>query len=389
MLRTLLFAVSAVLISAEPARAVTIGGDEVNPLEIHGFASQGWIKSWDNNYLAESRAERGSFEFTEVGVNVTKQLGDKLRVGTQLFARKLGPLGNYNAKMDWFYIDYRFRDWLGLRAGRVKMPFGLYNEINDVDAARVSILLPQSVYPAANRDYLLAQSGGELYGLIPLSMFGNLEYRLYAGVIQLDAPQNDPAAVVRIDRVRVPYVMGGRLMWETPLEGLRVGGSLQDLRLDTTATFGGVEVVNVELPVVLWVASVEYAHDNLLLAAEYSRWHATANNSTNPAIFPNDQENTNERAYVMATYRVTDWLQPGAYYSLFFPDTGQREGRANIQNDIAATFRFDITENWLVTVEGHYMLGTADLNTALNDSKPLSELKKEWGLVLVKTTAYF
>src|SRR5258708_30440695 len=29
-----------------------------------------------------------------------------------------------------------------------------------------------------------------------------------------------------------PYVTGGRLLWETPLEGLRIGGSLQALRLD-------------------------------------------------------------------------------------------------------------------------------------------------------------
>ncbi|MEZ0313096.1 MAG: hypothetical protein ACAI38_15075 [Myxococcota bacterium] len=389
MSRLRLIIATTVLTVAAPASAVTIGSDEVNPLEIHGFASQGWIKTWDNNYLAESRAERGSFEFSEVGVNVTKQFGDKLRMGTQLFARKLGPLGNYNAKMDWFYIDYRFRDWLGLRAGRVKMPFGLYNEINDVDAARAQVLLPQSVYPAANRDFLLAQSGGELYGLIPLAIFGNLEYRLYAGVIQIDTPANEPGAPVRIDRLRVPYVMGGRLMWETPLEGLRVGGSLQDLRLDTTATFGGVETVNVEIPAVLWVASAEYTYENLLLAAEYSRWHVQSQNSSNPAIFPDDQETTSERAYVMGTYRITDWLQPGAYYSLLFPNTREREGRANIQNDIAATFRFDITENWLVKLEGHYMLGTADLSTALNDGKPRSELKKEWGLVLVKTTAYF
>ena len=41
----------------------------------------------------------------------------------------------------------------------IRLPFGLYNDINDIDAARVPILLPQSIYPATSRDYLLAQTG--------------------------------------------------------------------------------------------------------------------------------------------------------------------------------------------------------------------------------------
>src|SRR5229473_3281975 len=68
------------------------------PIEVHGFASQGFIKTTDNNYLAQSK--RGSFEFTEVGINFTKELTDKLRVGIQLFARHLGPLDNFDAKFD-------------------------------------------------------------------------------------------------------------------------------------------------------------------------------------------------------------------------------------------------------------------------------------------------
>jgi hypothetical protein len=113
-------------------------------VDVHAFVSQGFIKSTDNEYLAKSR--RGSFEFSEVGVNLTRALGDKLRVGMQLFTRDVGPIGNYGARFDWFGLDYHFFDWLGVRAGRTKLPYGLYNETSDVDAARVPVLLPQSVY---------------------------------------------------------------------------------------------------------------------------------------------------------------------------------------------------------------------------------------------------
>src|SRR6187399_37620 len=146
------------------AQLVTEVGEQA--LEVHGFVSQGFIKTTNNNYLAKS--ERGSFEFVEAGVNFTKPLSDRLRVGLQLFARDLGPTGNYRPQFDWFYFDFRVADWFGIRAGRTKLPFGLYNETSDIDAARVPVLLPQSVYPQANRDFLLAQTGGEIYGYVPL-----------------------------------------------------------------------------------------------------------------------------------------------------------------------------------------------------------------------------
>jgi hypothetical protein len=122
----------AFLLLAAPAHAEDPEESE-SPIEIHGFVSQGAIKTSDNNYLGES--ERGSLEFTEVGLNFTKSFGPDLRVGFQLFARDIGPLGNYQPQFDWYYLDYRFADWFGVRAGRTKLPFGLYNENSKIDAA--------------------------------------------------------------------------------------------------------------------------------------------------------------------------------------------------------------------------------------------------------------
>jgi hypothetical protein len=134
-----------------------------------------------------------------------------MAVGMQLFTHDLGPLGNYRTRFDWFYLDYRFWDFLGVRAGRTKLPFGLYNESSDVDAARVPVLLPQSVYPVSNRDFLLALTGGEAYGIVPLGSAGGLEYRLYGGAIFYDTAD----ATSTLSNVRGPYIYGARLMWQT------------------------------------------------------------------------------------------------------------------------------------------------------------------------------
>jgi hypothetical protein len=366
-------------------------------VEVHGFVSQGLIKTTNNNYLAES--ERGSFEFTEIGLNFTKNITDDVRIGAQLFARDLGPLGNYTPQFDWLYLDYSFWDWLGLRAGRTKLPYGLYNEVNDIDSARVPVLLPQSVYPVQNRDFLLAQTGFELYGYLPLSEAGALEYRAYGGTIFIDQALDSD----EITETSAPYVVGGRLMWQTPLEGLQVGASAQKLRLeieyqldsDTRAGLinagllpaGSTGEGTLDLPAFLWVGSVEYSGGDWLLAAEYSRWRIDTESSL-PAIIPGELT-VSERMYAMLSYRVAPWFTPGIYYSLLFSDTDDRSGRDAYQHDVAATFRYDLTPHWLLKLEGHYMHGTAALIPSLNDGQPLDELPSDWGVLLVKTTAYF
>lgn len=358
----------------------------LSKLETHGFVSQGYIRTSDNNYLARSASSRGSFEFTEVGINFTQPLGEHLRTGIQLFARDLGPLGNYDIKADWFYLDYRWTDALGLRAGRIKLPFGLYNEINDIDSARVPILLPQSTYPVRNRDFLLAQTGAEVYGRLLAGSAGALDYRAYGGTIFLEVT-SPPGSPVQVQDLSVPYLFGGRLLWETPLDGLRVGGSVQKLRLDTTILQGGMPLL-AKIPAVLWVASLEYAPGDLSLAAEYGRWHVSSTSSS-----PEDpQLNTSvdsERGYLMAALRLNDWFEPGAYYSLLFPDVRQRKGTAAQQHDAALTLRFDLDVHWLLKLEGHYLVGTADLDPTLNDGVQRADLVRSWGAFLVKTTAYF
>ncbi|HYQ01517.1 MAG TPA: hypothetical protein VER96_22745 [Polyangiaceae bacterium] len=382
------------------------------PIEIHAFVSQGFIKTTSNNYLAEE-STHGSFEFSEVGINFSKQLTDRMRVGMQLFTHDLGPLGNYRTRFDWFYLDYRFWDFLGVRIGRTKLPFGLYNETSDVDAARVPILLPQSVYPVSNRDFLLAQTGGEAYGFLPLGDAGGLEYRLYGGAIFYDTAD----ATSTLSNVRGPYIYGARLMWQSPIEGLQLGASAQRLRLDGDAAFSADQIaqlqmagqlpsgfsgpVKFQIPATLAVASIEYSAHDLLLASEYSRWWDSLNTSVPSFAVP---QTVSGRFYLMSAYHVTPWFTPGVYYSLLFENLADRKGknppygsvpgaaplgRGAYQHDLALTVRYDLNAFWLLKLEGHYMHGTAGLSRELNGNQPLSSLTEDWGVFLVKTTAYF
>ncbi|MGE0616666.1 MAG: hypothetical protein AB7P04_13610, partial [Bacteriovoracia bacterium] len=235
---------------------------------------------------------------------------------------------------------------------------------------------------------LLAQNGFEVYGYTGHGSAGSLEYRLYGGTIFMGI-SNTPGSTVVVSELDVPYVVGGRLLWDTPIDGLRVGGTIQALQLDTTIVVSSTTTsASVDIPVALWVGSLEYVKDDLLVAAEYGRWYARVINSTNTALIPQSNV-TNERAYVMTSYRVNPWLQPALQYSVFFPNVDRREGRESYQHDLAATFRFDLNQFWLVKAEAHWMRGTASLTTGLNGGTPLSGLTESWGAFLLKTTAYF
>jgi predicted porin len=136
----------------------------------------------------------------------------------------------------------------------------------------------------------------------------------------------------------------------------------------------------------MWIASIEYAAHDVLLAAEYSQWDASV--TVTPALAPVITA-TNERFYVMASFRAASWFSPGVYYSYLAPDKADRSGVDGELHDVAVTARYDINDHWLVKLEGHYMHGTADLNTQLNNGTPAAELAPDWGLFLIKTTAYF
>jgi hypothetical protein len=376
-LRPAVISVILLGIAGGPARAE----DAADGLQVHAFVSQGALITTDNNYLAKT--ERGSLEFTEAGINFTKPLDDRLTTGIQLFARDLGPDGNYDAQLDWLYLDYRWRDWLGLRAGRVKVPFGLYNDTSDVDAAQPVVLLPQSVYPAANRQFLLAQTGVELYGYLPIHAAGSLSYHAFGGTLHLSIPSTAEITVRELD---VPYVAGAQVLWETPVDGLRLGVSGLAAALDASyqvVTTPPLPAGTVEVRAKEWLASAEYADRGFVLAAELGR------TITKSSFAGMTSTTTSQQLYGLASYHWTPTWQTTAYYSLLYRDVDHHSAQADHQHDAALSLRIDLSPHWLFKLEGHLMRGTAALTSQLNDGRALSELTNQWWLFAAKTTVYF
>jgi hypothetical protein len=378
-------------------------GSLMSKFQVHGFVSEGAFISTSNDAIGDS--SRGSLKFFEAGINVSAQLTDRLRVGIQFVSRAVGDVSEVVPRLDWGFLDYRFFDWLGLRAGEIKMPLGLYNEYVSIEAARTAILLPQSLYPLRNRDALISHTGFALYGTVPLGPLGELSYQGWLGTLNI--PRSALTLVgASLNSVDTHYVAGGEAFW-SPLEGLRVGGTYLRASIDFHLTldpasigalvdaqlvpvdYDGKLVVS-QTPTDFWVASLEYTVRGFLFAGEYSRWRKHQY-TTLPKVLPSFRDDS-ERFYVLASYRFSELLEVGSYYSVIHLDANHRDGAAPAfrhgynayQRDLALSLRLDVNEYWLWKVEGHFVDGTADLSSETNTNP-----SRYWGLFLLRTSVTF
>src|ERR1700690_2954583 len=119
----------------------TLYAQDLSGIVVHGFVSQGFLFSSNNNYLSMKSSD-GSPQWTDAAVNISDSLGDNLHVGMQVHMYQLGEFGGSNLQVDWASGDYRVNDRFGIRAGKVKTVFGLFNDSQDVDAIFLWVLLP-------------------------------------------------------------------------------------------------------------------------------------------------------------------------------------------------------------------------------------------------------
>ena len=121
--------------------------DLLSKIQIHGNFAQGFLFGSANNYLTADTSD-GTARWTEGAISFSSSVTDRLRVGIQFHSYSLGSLGKLKVNVDWAFGDYKWNNWLGVRAGELKTSKGLFNDIQDIDAVYQWALLPQSAYPA-------------------------------------------------------------------------------------------------------------------------------------------------------------------------------------------------------------------------------------------------
>jgi hypothetical protein len=333
--------------------------EELN-LQVHGYATQGFLYSTNNNWNMLDSSD-GSAAWTEAVVNISAQPAPRLSIGVQVRYFLLGSLSNAIA-LDWAQADYKVNEHLGFRAGKVKSPAGLLNGSQDIDPAQLWILLPSSVYALASRSSLLAHYGGVVYGSRALGeSLGKATYRIYAGqrVINSDdglfQPFRDKGITLPNGSTGPMY--GATLHWETPVPGLMFGVSEDSEHPGGAAALaafpGTFQASHFYQPSFYG----RYEHGRLMFASEYTRQalNKSIRFTGGPSIFvPKDERSF----YAMASYRVASKLTGGVYYSSYI-DKQVPVSSGRFQRDWAFTARYDASSYLYFKVEQHLIDGTA------------------------------
>jgi hypothetical protein len=364
-------------------------------LQIHGFASQGWLKSSDNNNVfGESSSGSGSFDFRELGLNASMRPLPKLQFSAQMLSRTAGEGSPGNIRLDYGFIDYTFfsneTNQAGIRLGRMKNPIGLYNDTRDVPFTRPSILLPQSIYFDRTRKLAIAADGAHLYGEYRSDM-GDISFQIGTVRPLVRGAETEAAVFLREFpghlAPELSYV--GRVNYE--LDGGRLRFGISATQLNMGYSPGSGDMLNAgSIQFTPVVFSAQYNAESWSLTSEYALRPIKYKNF---GVGPLDLSFIGESYYLQGVYRFTPDWEAIVRYDVLYTDSNDRSGRKwaaerpgrdahnRFAKDITVGLRWNITPEFMLRAEYHHVNGTGWLSTL--DNSNASGLSQHWGLFTV------
>lgn len=123
----------------------------------HGFASQRLTATSGKNNFFGDTASRLSADYTEIGTGFSWQPHSHFLLSGQAIYRRGGESEEEYIEPDYLFLAYKAiandSGSLTLKLGKIKVPYGLYNELRDTPMTRPGILPPQSIYLDSLRQF--------------------------------------------------------------------------------------------------------------------------------------------------------------------------------------------------------------------------------------------
>lgn len=371
-------------------------------LQFQGFASQAYIATSDNDVFGNTD-NGGSFGFTEVGLNALMRPMPRLQLSAQVLSRRAGNGNSATPRLDFGFADYRLysheTNQLGIRIGRLKNPFGFYNDTRDVAFTRPSILLPQSIYFDRTRNLGLSADAVHFYADSSHTDLGSIAIQF--GLIRPIVKDKDTKASVLPSQAggdltsTLSYV--GRGVYETNDKRIRlaVSGMWFNVGYDP-AQSDNIDPGTIQFSPIYF--SAEYNAEKWSLTSEYALRHFKIRNFDAPAIGLGDTTFTGESYYFQGVYRFTPKWEGVLRYDVLYSDKSDRSGKAfaaksgapahsRFAKDITVGLRFNVTPSFMLRAEYHRVNGTAWLSKL--DNPYSSSTSQHWNLFAVQASYRF
>lgn len=371
-------------------------------IQIQGFASQAFISTSDNDVFGNTdNFGGGNFGFTEVGLNALYRMLPRLQFSAQVLSRRAGEGNSGSPRLDFGFFDYRLysheTNQFGVRVGRLKNPFGFYNDTRDVAFTRPSILLPQSIYFDRTRNLGLSGDSVQLYGESSHSSLGSVSVQFGVWKPIVDDRETEFAILGSEqagDMTReVSYI--GRGIYESNDNRLRlaVSGIWLDVGYDPGLNDPLGPGMLQFTPVYF---SAQYNTEKWSLTSEYAIRHLKFKNWENQTL-----DNTNiygESYYFQGVYRFSRQWEAILRYDVLYTDRSDRSGKryaatstkpahSRFAKDITAGLRWNVTPSFMLRAEYHRVNGTAWLSGL--DNPDSSATSQHWNLYAVQASYRF
>lgn len=363
-------------------------------LQIHGFTSQAYILTTDDNDFFGNSEDDGTFDFRELGINASLRPFPKMLVSAQLLSRDAGESDDGDIRLDYGLVDYSLvseaESLFGIRLGRITNPLGFYNETRDVAITRPSILLPQSIYFDRTRNLALSSDGGQLYGEYRTGM-GDFMLQLALANPRTEGPEVERALLGDNfpGELEGDISYGGRLLYEKDGGRIRLGISGVDLNInyDPKGLADPLQAGSIDFDLIIF--SAQYNAEHWSLTGEYAIRKFDFSDF-GPLFSLPDNDFIGESFYVQGTYRFNPKWEAVARYDVLFADRDDRDGEefeaatdglpshSRFAKDFTVGLRWDITPSFMFRAEYHNVNGTAWLPRGDNPN-PL-ETDRYWDL---------
>lgn len=192
-------------------------GGLLSKLSVHGFLTQAYAKS--DGATIYGIPEDGTTDYRTAALQFRYAMTpdddfviqlNHLRPGRSPFEPVISDV-----EIDWVFYQHRFSDAFSLRAGKISIPLGIYNEIRDVGTLLPFYRANETVYP------FVGFVPETLTGVALTSRLGtgpwSLEADLYGGEWEFRDSQGPDLTASARDAV------GAQLWLTTPVSGLRFG----------------------------------------------------------------------------------------------------------------------------------------------------------------------
>ncbi len=370
MYNVLRAAVSTFLVAAFFIAPASAAAPPAERLQVHGFITQGFGQSGELGVAGLS--EHATWDYRTAALQFGYQISDNERFVLQLANRRLAhnPLNETlsDVFVDWGFVQSRFGG-VSVRAGKIPMPRGIFNQIRDVGT-----LLP--FYRAPNSFYTEGiETIDGVTGARRISLGGawELDATAFLGSwsfvqVQAEEGEHDEHGAETIQLVtdsRAQNVAGAQVWLDTPMTGLRLGFGAQRFQIENEGLEGffgarhGAHEEEGEMPGMeeeaaehalggsLWQVSLDGSFDRLTVRGEYQIFSLAAM--------------TYYASYGQVGFRLSERLSAHVQAELSRVHHADDEGALEFRHtrDLAAALNFRLSPAMLLKGEGHLQRGHA------------------------------